>query len=80
MLAADAVFDLLGQDSPAAEATAYPAKLRQSWLHDELFTVRNISGCRSTGGLFPAIAYSAIDTYLSAAGRRGRCITSSRTT
>ena len=63
MLAADAVFDLLGQDSPAAEATAYPAKLRQSWLHDELFTVRNIRPSFHWG-LFPAIAYSAIDTYL----------------
>ncbi|MBE5529717.1 electron transfer flavoprotein-ubiquinone oxidoreductase [Laribacter hongkongensis] len=63
MLAADAVFDLLGQDSPVAEATAYPAKLRQSWLHDELFTVRNIRPSFHWG-LFPAIAYSAIDTYL----------------
>ncbi len=63
MLAADAVFDLLGQDAPAAEATAYPAKLKQSWLHDELFTVRNIRPSFHWG-LFPAIAYSAIDTYL----------------
>jgi len=67
MVAADAVFDLLGVDAnsenPPNEATAYPEKLKKTWLWDELYTARNIRPAFKWG-LWGGLAYSAIDTYL----------------
>ena len=67
MVAADAVFDLLGVDanseSPQNEATAYPEKLKKTWLWDELYSVRNIRPAFKWG-LWGGLAYGAIDTYL----------------
>ena len=65
MLAADAVFALL-QANPAAqglEASGYSASFKQSWLHEELHQVRNIRPS-FRWGLWPAMIYSAIDTFL----------------
>ncbi|WP_089084406.1 electron transfer flavoprotein-ubiquinone oxidoreductase [Aquitalea magnusonii] len=65
ILAADAVFALL-QANPAAqglEASAYSASFKQSWLHEELHQVRNIRPS-FRWGLWPAMIYSAIDTFL----------------
>ena len=43
MLAAEAVFDWLGQESPASgEVAAYREKLEASWVWEELYKVRNI--------------------------------------
>ncbi|MGR0189208.1 NAD(P)/FAD-dependent oxidoreductase, partial [Azospirillum aestuarii] len=42
MLAAEAVFELLSAKAPAREATAYPEKLKASWVWSELHAVRNI--------------------------------------
>ena len=63
MVAAEAAFEALraGADRPVLEA--YPERLRQSWLWEELYRVRNIRPAFRFG-LFPAIAYSALDTYL----------------
>lgn len=65
MLAAEAVFELLGDEAQAqgGEAKAYSAKFKQSWVHDELYKVRNIRPS-FRWGLWPAMIYSAIDTFL----------------
>jgi electron-transferring-flavoprotein dehydrogenase len=42
MLAAESIFAHLTQNKPGVEATAYPSMLKQSWMWDELFKVRNI--------------------------------------
>ncbi|MFC3624858.1 electron transfer flavoprotein-ubiquinone oxidoreductase [Vogesella amnigena] len=65
MLAAEAVFEALAAaaEGQAIEATAYTDKFKQSWLHDELHSVRNIRPA-FRWGLWPAMIYSAIDTYL----------------
>ncbi len=63
MLAAEAVFELLGQEQPAREASAYSEKFKQSWLHEELHRVRNIRPS-FRWGLWPAMIYSALDTFL----------------
>ncbi|WP_434635117.1 electron transfer flavoprotein-ubiquinone oxidoreductase [Chromobacterium sp. CV08] len=65
MLAAEAVFELLGDEAQVqgGEAKAYSAKFKQSWLHDELHKVRNIRPS-FRWGLWPAMIYSALDTYV----------------
>ncbi|MGR8921668.1 MAG: electron transfer flavoprotein-ubiquinone oxidoreductase, partial [Gammaproteobacteria bacterium] len=62
MTAAEAVFEALSSsDAPGIECSAYPEQLRQSWLWDELYRVRNIKPSFHWG-LLPAMAYSAFDT------------------
>ncbi len=65
MLAAEAIVEALSSavEGQPIEATAYTAKFRQSWLYDELHRVRNIRPS-FRWGLWPAMLYSAIDTYL----------------
>jgi len=63
MTAAEAVFDALKGGGDAAEVTSYPERLRQTWLWDELYRVRNIKPSFHWG-LPAAMAYSAIDTYV----------------
>jgi len=66
MTAAEAVFDALISGAMAEkpiEITAYPEKLKQSWLWDELYKVRNIRPSFHKGFWF-GLVYSAIDTYL----------------
>ncbi len=63
MVAAEAAFEALksGADRPVLES--YPERLRRSWLWEELHRVRNIRPA-FRAGLFPGIAYAALDTYL----------------
>jgi electron-transferring-flavoprotein dehydrogenase len=63
MVAAEAVFDHLQGENPAAEVTGYPERLKQSWLWKELYTVRNIRPSFHWGALL-GFLYSAIDTVL----------------
>ena len=63
IVAAEAVFPAVAAGRGADEVAEYPEKLRQSWLWDELYQVRNIKPSFSWG-LWAAIAYSALDTYL----------------
>lgn len=63
LLAADAVCELLAAETPAVEASAYPAQLRKSWLWDELHRVRNIRPA-FRWGLFGGLAYGALDTFV----------------
>jgi len=62
MIAAEAVFEHLASGS-GAEVSGYPERLRRSWVHEELYRVRNIRPS-FRWGLFGAIAYSALDTYV----------------
>jgi electron-transferring-flavoprotein dehydrogenase len=62
MTAAEALFDALADDK-TAEVTSYPARLRETWVWDELYRVRNIRPS-FRWGLWGGMAYSAIDTYV----------------
>lgn len=61
MVAAESLFPCLQND--AVECTQYTENLKQSWLWDDLYRVRNIRPA-FRWGLLPALAYSAIDTYI----------------
>jgi electron-transferring-flavoprotein dehydrogenase len=63
IVAADAVFAAVTADRKADEVTDYPEQLRRSWLWRELYEVRNIKPSFSWG-LWAAIGYSALDTYV----------------
>ena len=63
MVAAEAAFEALAGDAGQPELQAYPEKLKASWLWDELYRVRNIRPSFHWG-LWPALAYAALDTYL----------------
>ena len=62
-VAAEAVFAAVAAGRGADEVTEYPERLRQSWLWEEIYRVRNIKPSFSWG-LWAAIAYSALDTYI----------------
>jgi electron-transferring-flavoprotein dehydrogenase len=68
MLAAEAVFELLTNEDAAGgvqigEAFTYDDNLRESWLWDELYAVRNIRpGFRH--GIWAGLALAVVDTYL----------------
>jgi electron-transferring-flavoprotein dehydrogenase len=62
LLAADAVHELLSGGTQALnEALQYPASLKNSWLHEELYRARNIRPAFRYG-LWGGLLYSAIDT------------------
>jgi electron-transferring-flavoprotein dehydrogenase len=63
MVAAEAAFEALASEAEHPSMEAYPERLKQTWLWDELYRVRNIRGS-FRWGLLPALAYSALDTYL----------------
>jgi electron-transferring-flavoprotein dehydrogenase len=63
MVAAEAAFDALRDGAEAPELAAYPERLERSWLWDELRGVRNIRPAFHWG-LWPGVAYSALDTYV----------------
>jgi len=63
MLAAEVVAEALAA-GPQADLSAYPEKLRASWVWDELSGVRNIRPAFSRFGMWGGLAYSAIDTYV----------------
>jgi len=64
MLAAEAVADALGTGAaPADGLAAYTRSVKASWVWDELHRVRNVRPA-FRWGMWPALVYSAIDTYL----------------
>jgi len=63
MLAAEAVAEALAAGA-TAELSAYPEKLRGSWVWNELASVRNIRPSFARFGLYGGLTYSALDTYL----------------
>ncbi len=63
MVAAEAVFEHLSGGANGDEVTAYPEKLKVSWVWEELYRARNIRpGFR--WGLPAGIVNGAVDTYL----------------
>jgi electron-transferring-flavoprotein dehydrogenase len=59
----EAVFAALSSDSAPDVVEAYPDALKQCWLWDELYAVRNIRPSFHWG-LWGGISYSALDTYV----------------
>ena len=62
MLAAEAIFDNFTKNNDA-EVFGYEIRLKNSWLAEELYRVRNIRPAFHYG-LLPGLVYAAIDTYL----------------
>ena len=63
MVAAETAYAALAGGAERPSLDAYPERLRQSWLWDELYQVRNIRPAFHWG-LWPALAYAAFDTYV----------------
>ena len=63
MTAAEAVFEWLAAGAAGREVTAYPERLKKTWVWDELYRVRNIRPSFHRG-LWGGLVYSGIDTYL----------------
>lgn len=63
MLAAEAAFDALAVETPAAELDAYPAAFKSSWLHEELHKARNFKPWMSKG-LYTGTLMVGIDQVL----------------
>ena len=64
MTAAEAAFDwLTGETEGGSEVLSYGERLRQTWLWDELYRVRNIRPSFH-GGFVQGFLYSAIDTVI----------------
>jgi electron-transferring-flavoprotein dehydrogenase len=63
MLAAEAAFDALAAETPAAELDAYPAAFKASWLHKELHKARNFKPWMSKG-LYTGTLMVGIDQVL----------------
>ncbi|MBX6321805.1 MAG: electron transfer flavoprotein-ubiquinone oxidoreductase [Rhodospirillaceae bacterium] len=63
MVAAEAAFDAFAEGGEVVELAAYPERLRQTWLWEELERARNIRpGFR--WGLYGGLAHAALDAYL----------------
>ena len=64
MLAAEAAFDVLSADGPC-NMSAYEKAFKESWVHSELYEVRNLRLSFNTPlGIFGGVIYSGIDTLL----------------
>jgi electron-transferring-flavoprotein dehydrogenase len=64
MLAAESIVEALQGEEKAALLSSYPEKIKASWIHKELHSVRNIRPAFHKFGLWGGLAYAAIDTYL----------------
>jgi len=62
MTAAEAVYDALAQEG-TKEVASYPEKIRNTWIWDELYRVRNVRPA-FRWGLWGGLAYAAVDTFL----------------
>jgi electron-transferring-flavoprotein dehydrogenase len=63
MLAAETVAEALAAGG-STELSGYEARLRDSWVWQELSLVRNIRPSFAKFGMWGGLAYSALDTYL----------------
>ena len=63
MIAAEVVAEVLAAGH-GADLSAYPERLRASWVWDELSSVRNIRPAFSKWGMWGGLAYSGLDTYV----------------
>lgn len=63
MVAADSIVEAFKNDLPELLEN-YPKKLKESWVYQELSSVRNIRPAFHKFGMWGGLAYAAIDTYL----------------
>ena len=63
MLAAEAAFEAVAADRSSDQLDSYPQAVKDSWIWNELYRVRNIRPS-FRWGMWGALAYSAVDTYL----------------
>jgi electron-transferring-flavoprotein dehydrogenase len=63
MLAAEAAFEAVAADRTSDQLDSYPQAIKNSWIWDELYRIRNIRPS-FRWGMWGALAYSAVDTYL----------------
>ena len=61
MLAAETVFDALGQGDAASEPADFEERFRSSWLFDELHRSRNVAPVVHRLGTFPGAMYAWFD-------------------
>lgn len=61
MVAAESLFPSLATEQQTC--SAYPQHLKKSWLWSDLYKARNIRPALNWG-LFPGLAYAALDTYV----------------
>ena len=61
MIAAEAVFDALSQEIPAAEIDDFDMRFRASWLFEELQSSRNVGPAVHRLGTLPGAAYAWFD-------------------
>src|SRR4051812_6972877 len=61
IIAAEVLAEAFAGEHPA-ELTAYPERLKQSWLWEELYKVRNVRPAFAKFGRWGGFAYSAFDT------------------
>ncbi|MCP1674698.1 electron-transferring-flavoprotein dehydrogenase [Natronocella acetinitrilica] len=65
MVAAESVYAALtSSDEAGQDIAGYGEALKESWIWDELYRVRNIRPAFARWGLWGGLAYAAIDTYL----------------
>ena len=63
MTAAEAIFDVLRDDSSSPKISDYRSRLENTWLWDELHRVRNLRPS-FRWGLWGGMLYSGLDTYV----------------
>lgn len=64
LVAAEAVVEALLSDNPPAQLDSFEAKVKESWLYDELYTTRNFSGYMHKFGFMLGSAMVWIDQNL----------------
>ena len=64
MLAADAIIEAMRNDSSSNLLSAYPEKLRHSWLWCDLYPVRNIKPALFRWGTFIGSLYAGVELWL----------------
>lgn len=64
LIAAEAVVEALASDAPPAQLDSFEAKLKASWLHDELYSTRNFSGLMHKFGFMLGSAMVWVDQNL----------------
>ncbi len=67
MLAAETIIETLEQDQPVP-LSAYPEKIRNSWLWKDLYAVRNIKPALSSFGNIGGTLYGGMDMWLHSLG------------
>ena len=63
MTAAECIFEALSKDGDARQISAYPERLKKTWLWEDLYRERNIRPA-FRWGLWGGVAYAGLDTYV----------------